>query len=287
MRKLVVVVALSLGIGSVSAWADELQQALNGLDDLGLLNSLELDAKQIQQLITFAKAVQAEDKRYDDLRAARTAESAEAWQQARQLLIDGQPIPKDLQDKMDSVVRADAAAREEHDKRVATNVAAIRTVLYPRQNALIDWRTPAEQQRREQTVQRDATNELALRALAMQTIESVRNLPVHQYFFQRLRVAEDFLAPIAPPGSPRYEELYPIVLDIFRRAKEADDMGYLRIRGALADELLQRTGLAEPLPVTMEKPITLDMLIAVFSHPQTLDTLQSMLKARPAAPPGQ
>lgn len=285
MKKATLIPVLVVGLGACAnaVQSDRLQKALDGLNHLALLNSLELDAKQIQQLIQYAGAVQKEIQRYENLRSARAQEKADMWRQARSVLVLGQPLPDDLDQEIQAAEKQEVLALEEHVKRVSRNVSAIRSVLYPRQNALINWQAANEREKTAQEKHREATNELALRALALQTIESVRNLPQHQYFFQRLRIAEEFLTPIAAPGTTQFEQLYPIVLDIFRRAREPDYRDYLRVRDALAEELLVRTGLSQPLPAPAQKPISFEMLVEVFRDPLTADALQEMLKARRAA----
>jgi len=275
---LVAILGLSL-LGRPTAHADKLQDALDALTAARLFSTLALDEGQLRQCLALVDAVQRAQADFERQQGQTLATAARALADKWQAVIRGEQTDPKLEQAIGQVLAETVYNERVHDQAVERLVLSLRNVLSGQQNGLIDWGKPAAQGEEEHLATgEDEALRYSLHIYALQTIDRARSLG-GQYQARRIEVANDYLAAVAPPGTPLYDQLLPYVLDVFRRARLMTWLEWLQYRDVLADQLGQIIVIGQEQPPPASRPFNLKLVRQVLESPVTADVLQEMLAA--------
>ena len=256
--------------------ADELADALQTIEDLTLLGTLQLDDYQLTDLITAVEntvALLAGQQQQED---AVLETMAETLRQAREALVLGRVIPPETAKMLEQAEQDEAQRAAEFQQQLDRQIDAVRDLLHPRQIALIEWRS-AEERAQVGVESRDPRTE-AVFGMTLRTVDEVRSLLYPERYWERLDIAAAYLTTFVPPGTPAYNRLYRRVVDVFERVIRTPPQEYPRARLASAEELLRLVG-AMPQQAETQRPITREALSRVLTKPGTIDLLREMVEA--------
>ncbi len=255
---------------------DELADALQTIEDLTLLGTLQLDDYQLTDLITAVEntvALLAGQQQQED---AVLETMAETLRQAREALVLDRIIPPETAKLLAQAEQDEAQRAADFQQQLDRQIDAVRDLLHPRQIALIEWRSAEE--RAQKGVESRHPETEAVFGMTLRTVDEVRSLLYPERYWERLDIAAAYLTTFVPPGTPAYNRLYRRVVDVFERVIRTPPQEYPRARLASAEELLRLVG-AMPQQAETQRPITREALSRVLTKPGTIDLLREMVEA--------
>jgi len=280
MRTLAVGLAL---MAATVAGADELTDAVAQTDALGLFTRISLQQDQARAMVTPLQRIQGIVQRANDAQQQRLNALEPTLRGARELLAADQELPADVQSALDDFRRQREQAQLALYRGVDQEMGIIEDLMYPAQNALLDW-TPPAAVRTEDNLQ----EQLRLRQVAEARIdevgrmlERIKYLDAFNFVTARAPIINDYLARYFDPNAANYQAAYRICLDYTDRARLLSEDEWQANAWDIAAELIDRLGLM-PVLETAPAPgtITWPTLYRVFTNPQTLQVVQQLAQAQ-------
>ena len=207
--------------------------------------------------------------------------------QAQQLLVASFEVPPETASAVADLRQAKEEASHQQRTAIAAILQRVRSVLGPRQRALIDWQRPAD------LISTDSERRLArLRRLAaemrraIEFLERLRYRDPFNYIQTRMGEVEAYLSTYVPRQSPRFPELHTFVIQMLDRMKMVEEPDWPGAAPELAAELLLGVGAvpSAPGPGPPDRPLGWEDLYEVFSSPHTAELVKQMLQMRTQPP---
>jgi len=275
-------VALAVMAATVAV-TDELTDAVAQTDALSLFTRISLQQDQARAMVAPLQRIQSIVQQAGDAQEQRLEALAPTLRQARALLAAGDQLPADVQAALADYRRQREQAQLALYRGVDQEMRMIADLMYPEQNALLDW-TPPAAVRTEDSLQ----EQLRLRQIAEARIdeagrmlERVKYLDAFNFVTARTPIINDYLARYFDPNAPNYQTAYRICIDYTDRVRVLSEDEWQANGWDIAAQLIDRLGLMPTLE-TAPAPgtITWPTLYRVFTNPQTLQVVQRFVQVQ-------
>jgi len=275
---LVVVAALLV---AVSAWGDELGDAMSRADALGFFTRIGLTQAQAQQIVAPVQRIQQLVQQYEATRKQRLNALAPTLIRARQILAEGRQLPSEIESALTQYRQQSEKAWVELQRAVDQEMQRIADTLYPEQNALLDWTPPASIRRDDTLQERLRLQQIAMGRIqeAGRMLERVKYLDAFNFVTARTPIINDYLSAYFEPDTPDFETAFRICLEFTDRVRMLPEEQWRNNAWDIAADLVDRLGLMPSFDQTREGTVTWSALFKLFTNSQTLTVLQKLAQA--------
>ncbi|MEA3399676.1 MAG: hypothetical protein U9R79_00390 [Armatimonadota bacterium] len=267
----------------VPATADELADAMARADALNFFNSIGLEESQAQRMIAPVQRIRDLVQQHEQTSHQRLQAMTGTLQQARALLLAGQELPEGMRLAIANYREHREQARLTLMRAVDQEMSLIEDILYPDQNAMLDWTPPDSVRPKESVQQILEQQQIAMGRIqrAAQMLDRVKHLDPFNFVTARTPIVNDFLAMYFEPGTRRWERARRAAIDATDQARMLTEDQWQANALDVARDLIDRLGLMPTFePERRPGAISWDALYRLFTSPATLEVLKELPDAR-------
>ncbi len=264
--------------------ADELAEAMQRADALSFFNRLGLQTSQLQRMVSPLKRIQQIVTQREADREVKLTRLSGYYQRARGLLIAGVALPEDLRAEIQKAEEEMAAGDLSAKQAVHGQMELIASILYPAQNAQLDWTPPPEVRVEESPAERARRQRqiIGLITEAGQFLQQVRELNALLYVTQRIPLISEYLAQYFPVNTPAFERAHAMLMDYTGEVRLVEEGQWQQQAPLYAERMVRLLGLMPEQAKPNPNAVGWSQLYDLLTNPQTVNIVQEMLDARQA-----
>ncbi|MGD9497906.1 MAG: hypothetical protein AB7Y46_16505, partial [Armatimonadota bacterium] len=248
-------------------------------DALGLFTTIGLQQVQAQAMVAPLERIQSQVTQYQAAEQQRLTALAPTLTRARQILLSGEELPPDMQSALANYRQQSQQAQLQLARGVNQEMQTIASLLYPEQNALLDWTAPEAVRGPEAMAERLRLQQVALSRIqeAERMLERVKYLDPFNFVTGRAGIINDYLAVHFPPETPDFDAAYRIALEHTDRVRLLSENEWQANSWQIATDLVERLGLMPSLETAPDPSrISWSALYQLFTNPQTLAVVKEL-----------